>query len=319
MRSGICLNGWDNDTEHFYYPDNNMKIRFTKSFSKRPIKLDLIREILIGLLFFCDQFHSFGQTCSFRGDSVLRIEIKSSAGYYNFNQRATIGKADSITLSPFSKGWQIDAYFQDQFRYEFKKERFALKRKPVKIKNKYIDNKLICNLLKELNCSYYPLNHTYFGFDSATFVVSSKAVKSKAQKTHRLRYKSSKSTACISVAQELSDVRLFDAFLKTEFDTAGYSIISDVWNEFNFSVITPSKTYFFQGKYPNTLKIPWHDLNFNNNLLPKNLLNPLINKYLILILPKKFYQIEQLQLDKIIDQYIEWYFAIKGEALNLSY
>lgn len=280
-------------------------------------KIAFSRVILIGLLFFSGLFSSFGQPCTFRGDTVIRIEITSSAGYYNLDQKATIGKTDSLALSPSFRGWHVDAYFRDWFKHELKNERLTNKRKALNIKTKWITNDLIDSLLQELNCSYYPLNYTYFGFDSATFIVSAKAVKAKVRKGYGYwwlfpdDYKSSKSPGCISAAKDLSDVRLFNTFLKNEFDTVGYSIITDVWSEVYFSVVTASKSYRFQGSYPNTLKIPWYDLDFNDDLLPKNLVNPRINKYLLLILPKKFYQIKDLQLDKIIDWYIEWYLETK--------
>lgn len=50
------------------------------------------------------------------------------------------------------------------------------------MKTKWINDGLIDSLLQELNCSYYPLNYTYFGFDSASFIVSAKAVQAKVRK-----------------------------------------------------------------------------------------------------------------------------------------
>ena len=319
MKSGICLSGWSNESERFYILMIKMTIRSTKFLFQVAGKIAFSRVILIGLLFFSGLLSSFGQLCTFRGDTVIRIEITSSAGYCKIHQKATIGKTDSLALSPSFRGWHVDAYFRDRFKYEYKNERLTNQRKALNIKTKWINNDLINSLLQELNCSYYPLNYTYFGLDSATFIVSAKAVKAKVRKGYGYWWlfpEDHRSSKCISASKDLSDVRLFNTLLKTEFDTVGYSIISDVWSEVYFSVITASKSYRFQGVYPNTLNIPWYDLDFNADLLPKNLVNPRINKYLLLILPKKFYRIEDLQLDKIIDRYIEWYLEIKSEGLD---
>lgn len=245
----------------------------------------------------------------------MGIEIYSGSGYYNFKKRANTGKRDTLVIKHFSSEWEIESHYREDIIYFLENDSFAIKGKDIKLRNRRVPRKLIDSLLHELNQSYYPANHLHFGFHPNHFEVSSKRVSSAAKRSawvlDKEEYKSKKSEKSVDTAKMLSDIQLFDKFLAAEFDTGFYAMVTDVWDVIDIFVITKSHRFRFQGKYPNTIKIPWYDFNTPEELLPRSLVNPKINKHLLAILPKGFLRKEQLRLDKIIDQYIEWYLAKK--------
>lgn len=281
------------------------------------------RVLIAVILLWINQSSLYGQIPIFRNDTVMRIEIYSSSGYYNFKKRANIGKRDTLIIKHFSNEWEIESHYREDITYILENDSFAIKGKDVKLRNRQIPGKLIDSLLHELNQSYYPANHLHFGFHPDHFEVSSKRVSSTAKRSHwvldKEEYKSKKSEKAVDAAKMLSDIRLFDKFLAAEFDTSSYAIITDVWDFVDIWVITKSNRFRFEGKYPNTIKIPWYDFGTPEELLLRSLVNPKINKHLLAILPKDFLRKEQLRLDRIIDQYIEWYLAKKGDSLNPDY
>jgi len=278
---------------------------------------------ITAMLFWMTQSIVYAQIPVFRGDTVMRIEIYSSSGYYNFKRRANIGKRDTLVIEHFMSEWEIENHYRENIIYFLENDSFAIKGKNIKLRNRRVPHELIDSLLHELNQSYFPANHLHFGFHPDYFEVSSKRVSSTAKKSRwvldKEEYKSKKSEKVVDAAKMLSDIRLFDEFLAVKFDTSSYAMVTDVWDDIDIWVITKSDSFRFQGKYPNTIKIPWYDFNTPEGLFPRSLVNPKINKHLLVILPKGFLRKEQLHLDRIIDQYIEWYLAKKGDALNSKY
>lgn len=292
--------------------------------AKPPTQFLCFTRVLIAvILLWINQSSLYGQIPIFRSDTVLRIEFYSSSGYYNFKKRADIGKRDTLVIKHLSNEWEIESHHREDITYFLENDSFAIKGKDIKLGNRQIPGKLIDSLLHELNQSYYPANHLHFGFNPDQFEVSSKRVSSTAKRSHwvldKKEYKSKKSEKAMDAAATLSDIRLFDKFLAGEFDTSGYAIVTDAWDVMHIWVVTTSNCFRFEGKYPNTIKIPWYDFGTPEELLPRNLVNPKINKYMLAILPKDFLRRERLCFDKIIDQYIEWHLAKSGDALNPNY
>lgn len=283
----------------------------------------LICALLVASIFTLSVQKSFCQILVFRGDTVIEVVLQSSSGYYNFKEKANVGKRDTLSIRLTADGWIISSYYHEKIRFDLKEQKFSRNGHARKIKAQLNLGAKLDSLLFELNQSYYPLDHSYFDFKANNFTVTPERVSAQAKKSEWLYiksdYKSGNTEASIAAAAKLSDLGLFDAFLSTEFDTSGYIIISDVWDAIDIDIVSKSKSYRFQGMYPNTLKIPWLDHTTREDLLPKNLVNPKINRHLLSILPKNFLHRESLQLDHIIDQYIEWYWAKEGNAMSPYY
>lgn len=258
----------------------------------------------------------YGQRLIFRGFPVDTISISASSGYYHFDYRGTTtGREDIYTIA-------YDKTINNYFVADYKKVLILNTCKPdtstrkikhlTKDKGKIITNATLNNLLTAFNSRYIKPTFENLGYDRQEFLSLTdeihirKVAKAYKQDWHfKISYSSKEENKIIF--DGCQNIDTFNLFVATKFDTSGYIMVTDVWDEMYVRVKTTDKWYSFEGKYPNPFKQPWYDHSDTSNFFAAPIVNLNINKSLSLILPDKFYRKNTIELTALANQYIKGY------------
>jgi hypothetical protein len=258
----------------------------------------------------------YGQQLIFRGFPVDTISISGSSGYYHFDDKGTTTGREDIYIIAYDKSTN------NYFVADYKKVSILNTCRPdtstqktrhlIKDKGKIIDNLTLNDLLSAFNSKYIKPTFDDLGCDRKKFLSLTdeshirKVAKAYKQDWHfKIFYSSHEENKIIF--DGCQNIDTFNLFVATKFDTIGYAMVTDVWDEMNVSIKTTEKSFSFEGKYPNPFKQPWYDHSDKSNLFAAPIVNFSINKSLSLILPDKFYRKNTIELNALTNLYIKWY------------
>ncbi|MCU0348731.1 MAG: hypothetical protein MUC59_17460 [Saprospiraceae bacterium] len=265
-------------------------------------------------LFFLELNVACGQQLIFRGYPLDTISIFGSAGYYHFDEKGTTtGREDVYVIA-----------FDNQFKYykvvDCKRNRILNTIHPdtsiIETKHFYrqagkqIPTILLDNLCSALNSKMtHPIFSSLFIQEQDFFSLVDKkhilevAKRYKEDWQFKRRYSSREENKILY--KGCQNIDTFNLFLTSRFDTSGYVMVTDVWDEINISIKTANQCHSFEGKYPNPFRQPWYEHSLEGNTI--TILNLDINRALVSILPDKFYRKDSIAFPELIKTYIKWY------------
>ena len=193
--------------------------------------------ILVGLLV---SNGVYGQQLIFRGFPVDTIEISGSSGYYHFDAKGTTTGREDVYLIAYDKTankYLVFDYKKVSILNSCKPDTSIKKTKHLaKDKGKIITNPTLNNLLTAFNSSYIKPTFENLGYNSQKFhkLTDEKHIRkvAKAYKQgwyFKMKYSTKEENKIIFDGCQNTDT--FNLFVATNFDTTGYIIVNDVWDE----------------------------------------------------------------------------------------
>jgi hypothetical protein len=258
----------------------------------------------------------YGQQLQFRGLPVDTITISSSSGYYHFDDKGTTTGRSDIYIIAFDKtanNYVVADYMTGTMKGTYKPDTLKEKAKHLSNeKGKVISNDLLDSLLTAFSSRYVKPTFDNLGFDKHEFILLTdekhirKVAKQYKEDWHfKMSYTTKEKNEIIFKGCQSVDT--FNLFVSTMFDTSGYIMITDVWDEMHVYIKTSEKEFIFEGKYPNAFKQPWYDHSDTSKWATASIVNLNINKFLVAILPDKFHRRNEIELQSLTEEYIKWY------------
>jgi hypothetical protein len=255
----------------------------------------------------------FGQQINFRGFPVDTISISSSSGCSSFDHKGTWSGSDCFYIIAFDKttnNYLVADFMKVSLRGTIKPQTITRKIKHSKQeKGKEILNADLETLFSAFNLKCNKSTFENSGYDKQKFLSLTddrhilKVANEYKQDWHFRKSYSSKEESK-KIFDGCQNIDTFNLFLASKFDTSSYVIVTDVWDKIEVRIVTASKSFLFEGKYPNPFRQPWYD---ESAKIPASIVNLNINKSLALILPERFYGRNSLVLRELTYQYIKWY------------
>jgi|GEM_PF-2977388 len=276
---------------------------------------------LLAILLFQTNY-GYSQQKYFMGLPVDTVEISSSSGSYHFDHAGTTtGIRDSYVIA-FDK--ESRKYFTKYKRTHIKlvtqPETAEYKAGPVQTES-FDNQNALDSLFVALSVRYKALSIDQLGLSESEMsrIISKKRIlkitKTYKQHSHlkreypTMREKEQMFRGC----KNIDTLKLFLDSYKV--DTSNRSpIVSDYWDEIHIRIICGNKVFSFEGKYPNTLKLPWHFR--SNSMYIRPIFNFDINKYLVAVLPPNFYRKNTIDSEALLNTYIVWYLHQRGIIRN---
>jgi hypothetical protein len=277
---------------------------------------------LITIIFLLLTIFGYSQQLNFRGESVNQIKIKYTNGFYEISKRLSIGIENlyKIEYDNNLSNYFVSEYSKTSFENSVEDSLKSKKHKKIIKTKKIIDKFNADSLLQSFNKSIYPINFL-------SLMISIKDFKKSTDKRNikQIIKKNNKYIGFIFKLLDLLDwwtipkinknelisscqnIDTLNYYLKSQFDSSGFAITNDYWDDITVEIVTENKIFFFESTYPNTFRQPWYDNNNNKLGLPKNILNPDINRQLLKILPMNYFSNETLQNKSLIIGYIKWF------------
>jgi hypothetical protein len=258
----------------------------------------------------------YGQQLKFRGLSVDTIFIYSSSGYYHFDDKGTTtGRTDIYTIA-FDKA--VNNYVQADYKTVAMKSTYKPDTSEQTIKHltkdndKVISTTVVDGLLTAFSSKYVKPTFENVGLDKQEFVsLTDERHIRKVAKEHKQHwyFKMNYSTKEENniLFNGCQNIDTFNLFVSSKFATTGYIIVTDVWDEMHVYIKTANKEFGFEGKYPNAFKQPWYDHSDTTKPIAGSIVNLNINRFLVAILPEKFYLRNTIELQALVNDYIKWY------------
>lgn len=267
----------------------------------------------------------YGQQLKFRGLTVDTIFINGSSGHYHFDDKGTTtGRTDIYTIA-FDK--TVNNYVVADYKTVSMKSTYEPDTSEQTVKHlskdrgKVISNTNVDGLLSAFSSKYVKPTFENIGFDKQEFLSLTdekhirKVAKRYKQDWHFKMYYTTKEKNNI-LFNGCQNIDTFNLFVSSKFDTTGYSMVTDVWDEMNVYIKTSDKQFGFEGKYPNAFKQPWYDHSDTAKVFPTSIVNLNINRFLVAILPDKFYRRNTIELQSLTDNYIKWYLQRRDIIYN---
>jgi hypothetical protein len=262
-----------------------------------------------------------GQQLKFRGLPVDTIFINGSSGHYHFDDKGTTtGQSDiyRIAFDEATKNYVVTDYKTVSMKSTYKPDTSEqIVKYLTKDNGRIISNNIIDGLLTAFSSKYEQPIFENIGFDKQEFLwlTSEKHIRKVAkqykQDSHfKIKYTTKQDNHILS--KGCQNIDTFNLFVSSTFDTTGYVIITDVWNEITVYIKTTYKEFVFEGKYPNAFKQPWYDHSDTTNGIAAPIINLNINRFLVAILPDRFHGRNTIELQSLTDNYIEWYLTRRG-------
>jgi len=273
---------------------------------------------------------SSGQQLVFRGFPVDSISISSSSGYYHFDKKGTTTGTEDLYLIAFdrkSQNYSVVDYKRISILNTCEPDTATRKVKHLtKDRGRLLSNTLLDSLLTAFNLRFNKPTFSRIGYDKQQFLsltdekhVRNVAKAYKQDWNFRMKYSTKEENALIF--EGCQNIDTFDLFLTTRFDTSGYIMVTDVWDEMHVRIKAGEKWFPFEGKNPNPFKQPWYDHSHTDSIpvsgiidsvryyykLPSPIVNLNINKALSNILPHEFHRKNSITFSALTDQYIKWY------------
>lgn len=268
--------------------------------------------IILILTFF--SLSCFGQQLQFNGQLVDRVAIRSNLSAYQFDDNGTTkGKVDfiSYTYSSSEKHYLVDEFYRDKYTRSIKADTLNLVTKTYNAKlGKYIDFQKIKSLLVSLSSDNRSL-FSQIDTNELKDFLTDKQIK-KIAKRHgvdwlfKRRYSSKEENNIFF--KQCKSIDTLKLYLSERFDTSGYILTFDYTNTINVTVVTNQMEYKFEGRYPNAIKQPWHNLSDSSQDFVPSILNLEINRSLYSLLPSGFLLKESISNEALVNDYITWFF-----------
>lgn len=258
----------------------------------------------------------YGQQLEFRGNVVDAIVIESNESIYQFDQNGTTNYTSdvhSIVYNSTSTRYFVDRSYREKSNQsrsgdsrEFKINEYngEIGKKVSSEKLKILLTALSANAVQE------NLMNQIDTTKLNDFLIEKhirKVAKSSGIGWYFRRRFSTKEEN-IEFYNSLKSLDTLKLYLKERFMDTGYPTTSDYSNAINIRVSTTKRDYWFEGKYPNPIRLPWYDHNFKSTKLPKPIVSPRINQVLFDLLPRKFLLKETISNKALAKDYILWYF-----------
>lgn len=261
----------------------------------------------------------FGQELLFNEKSVDTIEIISHLSAYKFDDEGTTkGKVEImiITKSEDKKKYQISEYRVEDFSYSSKLDKEEVQKKwRRKYQNRKVDYLKLNKLINSLNKNESgEITFSNLSEDEFERFVNKKRIKKIARKNDLIwKFRPYYSTRKMNrnFFQGCQSVDTFKVFLTENYqieENSGYVMITDFASVIEIHLKCKEKNFRFQGKYPNPLRQPWYNLTDWESIEMKSISNLNINLNLYELLPKNFLNRESISTQKLMDDYILWYF-----------
>lgn len=281
-----------------------------------------MRNILnLNIIFLLLNFLGYGQQLSFRGDLIREINIKSSNGYYDIDKRRSIGDAEIFNI-------KYENSKQKYFVFEYSTEVFnqssedtTHNQNKIKLKNIskiQLDNLQLDSLIQSLDKSTFPLKFSSMKISKNEFLslTDKKHIKNVIKRFYKnenfgfrlvemLDWWFTPKKEKIEIISACQNIENLNDFLKVEFDSSGWSFVSEYWDDITIRLVTNTNEYVFSAQYPNIFRQPWYEMT-NKTTSMKNVLNPEINRHLLNILPKNFMGINSLKFESLTTSFILW-------------
>jgi hypothetical protein len=175
---------------------------------------------------------------------------------------------------------------------------------------------LMDSLLAALSTEYEKptfddLGLTWKEFKSYTGVTAIKKIARKYNVAWRFNLTYTSADANQIIFKSIQNPDTFNVYLTTGLDTT-QTTITDYWNYTSVMAISGERSYGYSGQYPDIYRQPW-----NVSLVGHNdFVNLKINRFLIQLIPKRFYNRKELELTKLTDAYIKWYLKRIGFGIH---
>ncbi len=270
---------------------------------------------LIGVLitFFVFTNFGFAQPRYFNGLPVDTVEITSSSGHYHFDESGTTTVVHDSYIIAFNKE-------DNNYLTEYKRTRIKLtihpeteERKQGKTRARsFNDEGLLDSLFTSLTVRYKPFSVEQLGLSEQDIINIiqkkrilriAKAYNQDWQFKHKYSTRS-QNERIFRGCRKIDTVKLFLDSFKVNLN--GYVLVSDYSDEMYIRIISRNKTFNFEGKYPNMLKLPWYDRS-DTSVFVKTVFNFDINRYLTAMLPTYFYRKKTIDKKALLNNYIVWY------------
>lgn len=267
----------------------------------------------------------YGQQLKFRGLPVDTIFINGSSGHFHFDDKGTTTGRIDIYIIAFDK--TTNKYVVADYKIVSLKGTYKPNTSEQTVKHlskdngKVISNTNVDSLLTAFSSKYVKPTFENIGFDKQEFLSLTdekhirKVAKQYKQDWHFKMYYTTKEENNI-LFNGCQNIDTFNLFLSSKFDTTGYVMVTDVWDEMRVYIKTAGKEFGFEGKYPNAFKQPWYDHSDTSNVFAGSIVNLNINRFLVAILPDKFYRRNTIELQSLTDNYIKWYLQRRDIIYN---
>lgn len=258
----------------------------------------------------------YGQQLKFRGLPVDTIFINGTSGHYHFDNKGTTTGQNDVYIIAFDKianNYIVANHLKINFKSTYKP---ATTKRAIKHLNKdrgkVISHPKVDSLLAAFSTNYSKLTFESIGIDKQEFLSLTgekhirKVAKIYKEDWHfKMRYTTKERNDILF--KGCQNIDTFNLYVATIFDTCGYIVVTDFWDEMHVHIKTASKEFGFEGKYPNVFKQPWYDHSDSSKDFAGSIVNLKINSSLVAILPEKFYRRNTIELQSLMYNYIKWY------------
>jgi hypothetical protein len=255
-----------------------------------------------------------GQQLKFRGFPVDTISIRSSSGGYQHG--GLKGRSDYFNITFDKKTNKYNAEYKKNYSKTSSKPNATWEKVKQLNKNKTVSNSSIEGLLNAFSTKNLKPTFENFGYNEKQFLsltdgkhIRKVAKRYKRNWQFRRAYSSREENEIIFKGCQNLDT--FSLFISSKFDTTHYILVTDYWDEMKVKITTNEKEFRFEGHYPNTFKQPWYDHSDTSKFFIP-IVNLNINRFLVEILPNKFYKRKTIELQSLTDNYIKWYLKRRG-------
>jgi hypothetical protein len=273
---------------------------------------------------------TFGQQLTFKGQPVDSIEVVSSQGHYHFDDKGTTTSTNDHYVITFDKATNsyVTIYKRILSTFTCKPESDSEKVKKLST-GRIVERSNLEGFLSALSNTYLKPTFDNIGLNKEKFLALTnekeilRVAKLYKEDWHFDTKRYSEKEDNEIIFKGCQNIDTFNLFLSTQFDTTGYSIVFDYWDEWDVYIKAGENHYHYESKYPNKFKQPWFDLSDTSTYLAEgdstlgipslrlqtitSILNFDINTYLVSMLPKKFYRRNSINLDALMIYYIKWY------------
>jgi hypothetical protein len=258
----------------------------------------------------------YGQQLQFRGLTVDTITISSSSGAYRFDKGGNTGRSD-IYIIWFDK--KSNNYYADyKTVYSVTSSNPDTTHEKVKqlSRGKPVLSSAVKGILNAFSSKNLKPTIENLGFNEQQFILltNEKHIRKVASR-HKVNWYFKRSNSSREkneiIFKGCQKVDSFSLFVSTEFETTNYRLVTDFWDNMKVEIKTAKKGFRFEGHYPNTFKQPWYDHSDTSKFFVP-IVNLNINRFLVEILPVKFYRRNTIELQSLTDYYIIWYLKRRG-------
>lgn len=259
---------------------------------------------------------STAQQLKYKATEVDSIDITSTIGAYQFDEKGTFETTSQTLLISYNK--QLNAYLTEKcFTYhsvyesetETTKERTKYKKNET---GKKVDSVLFNELLIALS-DEDSADLDYIDSTQWRLLVTDKRIRSYAKKRDldwqfKRRYSTTDENDVFFESCKSYDT--LKLYLRKRFIMEPYGILFDYYNSVFIEIYTKNKIYNFEGTFTNHLRQPWYDHSDSTVDLwdIDGIVNLNINKVLEKLLPEGFLLKNSISREALVDDYLTWFF-----------